>query len=37
MSASTAAVAERLRKGAAKDAGILYYLGCVYALCADGA
>jgi hypothetical protein len=30
-----AAVAEPLRKGAAKDAGILYYLGCVYALCAD--
>jgi len=32
-----AAVAEPLRKAAAKDAGILYYLGCAYALCADAA
>jgi serine/threonine-protein kinase len=32
-----AAAAGRLRADAAKDAGILYYLGCAYALCAASA
>jgi tetratricopeptide (TPR) repeat protein len=35
--AKAAAAAGRLRTGAAKDASILYYLGCAYALCAAAA